>query len=312
MRRHKYLGFALIAVGLYIFWSSIFLPLGADHTSICGQCHAVSTAYGSTLDSQHPDVGCLACHRNPSIGGRLSADFRAWRNLGSLMTDGVRQEKHVDNDACLACHDTVMDEATRSKKIKMSHREVIDAGWRCGECHGNTGHSLDKTKAKLQNPSMDKCFGCHASRAALRKCSLCHVDRPSEEETPTDVRAMGTIAHGPGWNKQGHSLANQRTCNTCHEKTFCKKCHKIELPHSKESWPYQHGAFAALAPKSCPQCHKTQLCDDCHKIAMPHPPEYERGHLSESKSNNDICYNCHFRDQCEACHVAHLKHGVGQ
>lgn len=309
MRRYKFLGYALIAIGLYVFWSSIFLPLAADHTSLCGRCHATSRAYRNSYFSAHREIGCLACHRNPGIGGRLSADLRGLRNLSAGFGRSQPQEQFVDNDACLACHDEITDEVSKDRTVKMSHREVIDAGWRCGECHGNTGHKLGGIKGALQNPSMDKCFGCHLSQPRLRRCRACHIGS-IPKGTPKNVAAMGSAAHVKDWKRSKHGQAEQDPCAVCHEGAFCKSCHKVSLPHSKANWPYQHSAAAKIDEQACHQCHRPQFCLDCHKVPMPHQNDYNRKHMTDPAGADTVCYNCHLKDQCEACHRAHKTHGV--
>lgn len=309
MRRYKFTGYTLIVIGLYIIWSSIVLPMSADHTSLCGRCHATAQAYKTAYFSAHRDIGCLACHRNPGIGGRLAADFRGLRNTVANYTKEPSNERRVENDACLACHDEIMDEVVEGKKIKMSHREVIDAGWRCGECHGATGHTLSGIKAKLQNPSMDKCFGCHLNETRLRKCGACHVG-PIVKGAPKKTVSMGNAAHTADWRRRGHGQSSQELCSVCHERTFCKRCHKVSLPHPKGTWPYDHGAAAKIDEKPCMKCHGADFCLNCHRMPMPHEKDYNRRHMVGTAGIQAVCLTCHLQSQCEACHRAHKKHGV--
>ena len=223
-----------------------------------------------------------------------------------MIKDVPPRERRVTNDACLVCHDEIMDDITTTKSIKMSHREVIDAGWQCGECHGNTGHALRGVKAKIQNPSMDKCFGCHQQRKKLKKCSTCHVGK-IKSGAPEDPIKMGSAAHVADWNTEKHGQANNQFCRVCHETAFCKTCHKINLPHLKGSWPYQHSTAAVISPEACEQCHSNKFCFDCHKMTMPHPPSFGERH-AVAKADDTVCFNCHFRDHCTACHRAHATH----
>lgn len=309
MRRHKYLSYILIAIGLYILWSAAILPFGVARSFICGSCHATSLAYRSSSRSKHKDIGCLACHRGPGIGGRVSTDLRAWRNLTASLIKRPPQEVHVANDNCLACHDNILDWVVVSKAIKMSHREVIDAGWRCGDCHGNTGHALPGAKAGLQNPTMDKCMRCHNASRRLRECALCHMSTVGRR-APANRLTMGTVAHNGNWKTRGHGQADQKICVSCHEKESCGRCHKIDLPHPREDWPYEHSAEAKIDSARCRQCHRVSFCEDCHKVTMPHGADYERLHMTE-KTPEAVCLKCHFKDQCEACHRAHRTHKVG-
>ena len=311
MRRYKYLRYALIAIGLYIFWSSVFLPVSADHTPLCGICHAPSQAYRSAYLSAHGEIGCLACHRSPGIGGLLASDFLGLHNLGSEFTRAPAQEQHVDNDACLVCHDRIMDEVTKTKNIRMSHREVIDAAWRCDDCHGNAGHTLPGIKTGLQNPSMDKCFGCHRAPAQLRRCGACHIGRIAKG-APNNISALGSAAHTKDWKSGQHGVAPQGSCPVCHDGAFCKSCHKISVPHDQTEWPYKHGRAALNNKKACDQCHRAKFCLDCHKTPMPHPAGYDRKHMSDKQSFSPACNNCHLGYECAACHRAHKTHRVGK
>ncbi|MCK4268043.1 MAG: hypothetical protein KAX16_04355 [Actinomycetia bacterium] len=305
MRRNKFFWSIVFGVGLYLFWSLAVLPISADHTPVCGACHAPSAPYKTTGSSQHKDIGCLACHRDPGVGGLLTADIRGFRNLKSILFKNPAQEKFVANDACLSCHDKILDGIVKTKSIKMSHREVIDAGWRCGECHGVTGHKLSGLKTKIKSASMDKCFGCHLRKAALRECDVCHVGEIKKNGLK-DPKAMGQLAHVENWTRGDHAFANNRQCPVCHKPDFCEACHEISLPHSKANWPYNHGSAAAFNPGNCNTCHKPEFCLNCHGVTMPHPPDFEKEHLAVI--NQETCFTCHFRTQCERCHATHKRH----
>ncbi len=299
---------SLVAIGFWALWNLLFLPLSVDHTPLCGSCHAVSRAYRTARLSAHKNVGCLACHRNQSVGGRLALDFRGVRNLAAAFGGASPHRQHVDNDACLTCHNKIAVGVVKTGKIKMSHREVVEAGWRCATCHGGAGHELGGAKSGLQRPSMDKCAGCHLSQPSLRACRTCHTGAPAPggEKKPA---ALGALAHTKDW-KTNHGAAPVGGCPICHKGTFCKSCHKVSLPHNKTSWSYEHGDVARADGKPCESCHKPEFCRDCHQTPMPHPADFGRGHGADKNSAKPLCFNCHLKYQCEACHSTHKTHRV--
>jgi len=308
MGRFRYLFYIAAAVGLYALWTLAVFPMAADHTPACGLCHAPRQAYSTAYGSAHEDVGCLACHRSPGLTGAVASDFRGWRNLASWAFRRPPRDYRVDNDSCLSCHDEVLNGITRSKELKMSHREVVDAGWRCAECHGETGHKLHPGKSTLQLASMDKCFGCHTAKKSLGRCRLCHY-REIEDEKPDDPKTLGSVAHTTGWKSKRHGAADNSQCPVCHQGSFCRDCHGIDLPHPDDSWPLDHADVASTDGDACRRCHSRDFCSDCHGVPMPHTTDYLTEHMADVKKPS-VCENCHLRDECLACHDTHRLHEV--
>ncbi len=306
MDRFRYLLYIAAAVGLYALWTLAVFPMAADHTPACAICHTPRQAYTSTYGSAHEDIGCLACHRSPGVAGAVASDVRGWTNLTSWVFRRPPRDFRVDNDSCLACHDVILDGVTRSKELKMSHREVIDTGWRCAECHGETGHSLAPGKSILQTASMDRCFGCHIASKSLGRCRLCHR-RDVTKEKPDDPKTLGPIAHTTGWTDR-HGTADNTQCPICHQGSFCRDCHGIDLPHPSNSWPEDHGEVALNDDRTCRRCHAKDFCSNCHAgVVIPHAGDYLTGHMKTVKRPS-ACENCHVRKECLACHDSHTKH----
>jgi hypothetical protein len=314
MGRFRYFRYALILGALiYLTISIVVFPAFVNHTSFCGWCHAPRIAYQTATESTHKNLGCLQCHRYPGFGGFLATDAAGIRNLGltirgGLVGSGLRDERRVDNNTCLACHDKVLYGLSRTKTVKMSHREVIDSGWRCVDCHGEAGHIIDRAnKGQLQTASMDKCLDCHLSEPRLSRCGLCHIDQKIADKTPDNPTKSGILAHAGTWGGKKHAVPDAQTCRMCHEKAFCKTCHGVELPHSEDSWPATHGATAKQNADSCQACHGQNFCVSCHGIEMPHPPNYYQNHLNGVENKQD-CVKCHSAFECLACHETHQKH----
>lgn len=306
MGRFRYLLPVFAAVGLYLLLSLAVLPLLADHTKLCGSCHATRPAYQTAYGSEHAELGCLACHRSPGAGGAVSSDLRAGSNLYAWVFRLPPRDARVDNDACLKCHDFVLEGVQTTRKIRVKHREIIQAGARCADCHGETGHRLPRIKAAVQQGSMDKCFGCHSQSEALSRCRLCH--RSAVDRKPTSRKAMGSVAHDRGWGGARHGAPRSDICPICHDRAYCKKCHEIELPHPRDIWPGEHGKVAKEeGTDRCAGCHTRVFCDDCHSIRMPHPPRYAMNHVDRLVSV-PMCLTCHIRSECRACHDTHERH----
>ena len=273
-------------------------------TSICGSCHETSAQYTAWKKSDHSRVSCLDCHSGPGIVGYVSVPKRALRSLGVKM-GVIRRASAVafNYDNCLRCHDTILDGIVIKRGIKVSHREIVDDGRACGDCHAGVGHEVKGAVSYDNYTSMDKCLYCHKS-GRLGKCKLCHVNRTGKGLAKKTQ--MGLLAHDKGWGRR-HGVAESRSCRLCHEREFCGECHKIEMPH-RSNWPSIHGN-QSQTQGGCAKCHKPKFCTSCHQIKIPHESGWKHG--SQAKKKREVCDRCHTEKHCKDCHDLHDTHLLG-
>lgn len=304
-KKTPWLLYILLAVGVYLFLFAFFVPNTRVGNSLCGACHETRKIYQSWSSSRHNQANCSDCHNEPGLGGFISNQARVFKSLKVKVFNSERNfRQSVTNDACLNCHDRIIYDLVVKKGVKMSHKEVIRAGWLCIQCHGSTGHKLPVFKSRISWPSEDKCWACHQKKSQLRACTLCHT-KP-EKKMPTNITKSGALAHLSDW-ATAHGAASNVTCSNCHQSSFCQSCHGVPLPHSS-AWPRWHSKVAAQYKDLCFRCHKQEFCQDCHRLPVPHQQPYWPRHSLEAKTYKEsTCYRCHQQFMCQNCHSNHKR-----
>lgn len=304
-KKTPWLLYIFLAIGVYLFFFGYLFSNTRLGNNLCSGCHETRQAYQSWTTFAHNEVNCADCHFEPGVGGFIFNQARALKSLKVKLFGQERNYRQtVTNDACLNCHDRVIYDLTVKKGIKMSHKEVIKAGWLCSQCHGSTAHELPSFKARLSWASEDKCWSCHQKKARLAKCSVCH--QKVKKAMPTNLRKVGSLAHLNDW-QDAHGAASAKVCANCHQSSFCQSCHGVPLPHST-AWPRQHSKAAGSYGQLCYRCHQQQFCQDCHRVPMPHPQPFWPKHGLEAKINKEsTCYRCHQEFMCTECHSSHQK-----
>jgi hypothetical protein len=262
-------------------------PVGAINE--CGTCHK--------------DAFCLACHGTPMPH---SAEFKEPKDVkdpkGHPVVSKLIPEK------CVMCH-------TKEKPNF------------CNECHHGTevDYTYDPAQPWAQQhpkavakSGLKSCLTtCHAAKF----CADCHTQ--NKVFPASHKQAYWTHSQAPTMTKYGsepasatalHSVAaNQSTeqCEVCHgagglNAPFCKACHKLEMPHSKEFKQF-HSKTGRQNPTVCLNCHTwPQLCSNCHHVGSSTTVPWIKVHgTSVTKNGAGGCIDkCHKQAECAACHTA--------
>jgi len=195
---------------------------------------------------------------------------------------------------CFQCHNVItLDEAQRD--IIFSHRAHLRRGAHCHVCHQVTGHT------ERIAPEMDTCLECHDGQRADDRCRTCHSKMAAIKPAFHDAKFLRT---------HGKRLSGRAQCRSCHENSYCDKCHKLPMPHPA-GWsggPHGRRALAQLGP--CYQCHQQSYCDECHQVTMPHPRNYLRAHAAASRGDEARCTKCHSDEFCDKCHTERNPHAA--
>jgi len=245
----------------------------------------------------------------------------------------------ANEEFCRVCHE--------KSYCDRCHREMLHgAGWLnvhvnsatkhkklCAECHTRTFcvecHQGAKPKSHKQADFMavhaalskaSNCYQCHNKQTF---CDNCHTGaKPQSHKQSNFLAAHGKL-----------SMATKADCATCHAKSFCSNCHRLDMPHP-DDWmkrlrtltitypdlfppvkpakmPQSLHSIAANKNPVCANCHKQQECADCHKMDIPHPAGFVRTHGKRSKKNSTACLKCHTPQNCMNCHETQMPHPKG-
>lgn len=170
----------------------------------------------------------------------------------------------------------------------------------CAACH-----SSGPQRMAVTGPDPALCGSCHAHQstehfARGRDCAVCHV---SLVDAQALSQARVEALPAPAWHRtpdfagSGHeptSAEDLVSCETCHARQTCTRCHMnepgpvmalqpddrvaaLELGHAPEyplppshrvdSWNWTHAAEARAGTESCANCHEQSSCTTCHNQA---------------------------------------------
>lgn len=278
------------------------------HYYCAGTCHAGTEAAKSA--SKAHKASCAACHE---VGGPLGvfANASSRSRMGLAFMRSVLPSQTsvpIDSHACLRCHRKITSGVTKGT-VRMSHGEVVDAGYPCVECHEKAGH----TRARF-TASMSSCLPCHDSRTASSGCSTCHTDDPGSANFLTSQTREKL---GSGRFVYPAVRAANRNCGGCHnQERDCDGCHGIRMPHTFGFIEGGHAIAAAFERKlSCWKCHDPQTCSGkCHTGAFDpktgntsHAAGWKQEHKQSSWDAGCVCHsNRGGRKEpiCTRCHAS--------
>lgn len=280
----------------------VFLPAFgyvASRPGFCTLCHNMKKESEALDKSAHKGIGCLSCHQEPGSIGYLKFAASGVSNLKSIANSSNPLKASVSDKSCNRCHSDISEIIKTKDQISINHQHFTSQGFKCTDCHNSVAHG--KLTGKQNVPTIDKCLVCHDSKAAGKYPRLFQADKTSV--TPWSV------THSKK-SKGSHGIGGTKTCQGCHSKNYCSKCHQTEVPHA-ENFSYNHGKYKQT--QSCLVCHKQSFCNDCHKIKMPHPKDWLPGHIkSVNELGENTCNNCHAKFECTECHERHIHPGQGR
>lgn len=176
----------IVAGGILVFSAISFW--WTSQPSFCNRCHVMNKYVAAWQSSVHQDVNCEACHLTPGffgfLGGKISG-LQVVMNYIRGTYEDYSFNAAVTNAACLQCHDDILDGNIHDKAsgITVSHRDIIDMGGKCMNCHSTVAHGSEVSFGSATHPTMETCLKCHNDNIAPLDCDLCHTGRegPSEQ-----------------------------------------------------------------------------------------------------------------------------------
>ncbi|MDI6817089.1 MAG: cytochrome c3 family protein [Actinomycetota bacterium] len=272
------------------------LTIGTAQPKSCTRCHSLEKSFSSWEKSVHKDTGCLKCHYEPGVFGYVEGNISGAENLLAHFFKGSGLPRaRVSNNACLRCHNDVFNRMViGEREIRVQHKDLINDGINCTNCHPDIAHEAKGKKAF----AMNSCLECHDNKRASADCRTCHIQ---------DI-GYKAVRELDDWPKV---KTIRITCNGCHKVSTtdaCIKCHGLELPHS-EIFQQKH-AMRAETTKGvlCYKCHwetmtGKRMCG-CHSDAGEihgAPEDWYFKHRATAKGNGAGC-NCHAASFCGRCH----------
>lgn len=258
----------------------------SDLNETCLACHAVNN-----LSKQHQKLRCISCHKDPGLSGAMVFKLKQARMFSRLRSYELGMSLNCSpNEKCISCHKTVL-KTLNGKSVRVRHVDFLNQT-KCIWCHEKEVHAVFEPESSV----MSRCLYCHSPLNEEKKCQFCHLRQRSVLKYSENLNLQHTSSFF-----SIHGFRSIKTCEACHEKDFCNRCHP-SYPHDK-GFNAQHGKAAIENVQECRKCHLIIKCNDCHGIEMPHIQEWKKVH--GKKAVNDwkrICSRCHTFGSCRSCH----------
>jgi hypothetical protein len=215
----------------------------------------LSEKYEPWSTSTHVEVGCQECHVRPTALAQTGYRARMVGEFYASLVTRSREPQVFDsptNEACLACHDDLRS-VSPSGDLRIPHRaHVAILEMECVECHNYLVH--EPNPQGTNTPPMSGCLRCHDGEAAQDTCTACHTEKAAPD---THGSADWLVVHA--------EEAEDPDCESCHEWTddWCVDCHTRRPASHGEDWRAVHGDRVATH-RSCEACHDGTFCDRCH------------------------------------------------
>ncbi|HET6352349.1 MAG TPA: cytochrome c3 family protein [Coriobacteriia bacterium] len=205
--------------------------------------------------STHVEGGCEGCHVPPRVIPRTAYRLRM---AGEFYLSFVMRNRQPDifpvptNEACLACHSDLRSVSPKGD-LRIPHRAHVNIlKMKCIQCHNFLVH--EKSPEGKHTPPMRGCLKCHNGDTAKNGCTACHTNK-----------AAPATHQAPDWLIVHPERAKSTDCNSCHKWTddWCVDCHARRPKSHTKDWRAQHGATIKVH-RSCEACHEKPFCIRCH------------------------------------------------
>ncbi len=289
--------FALMAV-------YVAVGVASSTNELCSSCHVRTAHVQADKKDPHKKADCVSCHETGTYIGRIFTDVpgRAVHIVAGLQGDTKGLSGVVSSQGCASCHrQQITGTATvTDRSLKVSHKEPLEAGAECIDCHRLDGGVVSDHVA-----GMAPCTRCHDGEIASIECSVCHIGDPA-----------GAVRADRAKPKNGGTrLVSNPKCDGCHsDQSECDSCHGLRLPHSDQFKATGHAREATVdlwsnGGKRCGKCHYQDHndCGECHEPFLAHSTIWIQGHgVNRSFASSCACHEKLRYDKeqpwCTVCH----------
>ena len=314
-KRARYVSAAVWALALVLVWVGVGWSTSRD--DVCAGCHTKTihtpmkqgTASGGLRP--HGSVRCVSCHESASALHRYGwGTAPRAAHFVSALAKRADEYGIVGSQACLSCHSAVTEQVVTvpARGLKISHREPVEAGWACLDCH-----PVETGDVGAMEGGMPRCVSCHDGKKASTLCTTCHVG---------DISVAAGSAEDRGSDPR--VLVPSPDCGGCHDQeASCDPCHGLRMPHTGA---FLDGGHARVYVESlwygdgqvCAKCHTEQRrpCSGCHQARFPsHAKTWAKDHQN-ALPKTETCTGCHNmtkgkrpgRNFCiDLCHTDHQE-----
>lgn len=236
----------------------------------------------------------LACVLVMTLGAvpAFAAEFDHAFHLNTLQgmpcsTCHVKDAESIVPDkklVCSQCHD-----ADFYEKASLPGLKTHGPTWALNHRQYAKGHVVD-------------CSACHEQDFCLE----CHTDAGTADEFGKFGNNMVNV-HRSDF-RVTHPIAartNPQLCASCHEKSFCVKCHE-EFDRDDLAGVSHRRGWSDLKVAGTPHSSFTEdQCQTCHPNSVLPAHEWAEGHAREARKNLATCQACHPEGEvCLKCHSA--------
>lgn len=212
-----------------------YVQIVMTHEIYCLSCHKKERYVELWKQSKvHPDIKCADCHGLPE----------------QLLKFDLTAKQVVLGKNCIRCHKDVTDADKKihfefnKMNILIPHKEHLERGIFCTDCHSNIRH--EKRKNGTYRPTMQNCFNCHPKEKTF--CTQCHPHGSLKLPLQTHVTEIECTKCHHGYEDKEFTIYKIAFSHTPH-KEVDKKC---EACHSNTR---KHGEIIRDL-KGCQECHE--------------------------------------------------------
>ncbi|PFO00039.1 cytochrome C [Bacillus sp. AFS076308] len=269
--------------------------------SACEQCHDMSkrqvTSTGDLIipHDKHlaKDIKCTQCHSGVAHGKisernvTFKSDYDKWdTSLGKSMMSDIKFTS-PKMETCIECH------------------EAREVSTECKTCHSSEMYPKSHKQASFKAGEHGK-----AAKKDIEKCNSCHQYMSDEV-----IQGLQSVSPTQQFLSTGSITTKSISAEEyARENTFCKDCHNTRPASHVKGFVNLHGPLAETNKQKCLTCHDYQktgfnqtsnvTCSSCHPASHAEK-NYKQGHpipLSATQKPVDMCYTCHYKPKCTACH----------
>jgi len=334
------------------------LQASEEDAVTCEACHSEAGQGRMAVDT-HEELGtCFSCHAHQASDHFTQADCATCHQPLARSGFGASHIEALPVPSDHQASDFVLGTHGREARASSDRCATCHTVERCLTCHVDgqreaiqaipaapAGMTLPDFVAHYPTPDSHQdegWFSAHGRQASVGQCNTCHTRDdcaachvqpvpalvqalPARKQT----RAPGVMlsprapeSHGSPFFLEAHpnlASADNGSCNTCHQQTFCTECHDAASGSGNVYHPpdfvARHPAQAFGRTNDCATCHNTAVfCRSCHQQSglgadgrlgpgyHTAEPLWLIRHGQAARQDLESCASCHEQKECTQCH----------